>query len=163
MAVSTEKSVVVDRPVEEVFALVGDFENDVRRRKGIHESRQVSGEPMGVGTELLEGASMFGLHVTTRSVVTEYEPGHRRSFRAAPGLAPAWGTDRVDSPTPCTWAFPASLGSPPGRSLLAPVLGRRRVAVDHRRLKGLLESSSRPAGAFRARGGRIAREEETDA
>jgi len=40
----------VDAPLEDAFAFVGDFANSVEWDPGVAESRNVTGEPVGVGT-----------------------------------------------------------------------------------------------------------------
>jgi uncharacterized membrane protein len=43
-------SVVINRPPEEVFEFVSNFENNPRWQSGMHEARITSEGPLGVGT-----------------------------------------------------------------------------------------------------------------
>jgi hypothetical protein len=45
-----ERSVVIERPLEKVFAVAGDPLNDARWSSGIEEVRKTSEEPTGAGS-----------------------------------------------------------------------------------------------------------------
>lgn len=71
-----EASIVVDRPVEEVWRFVIDFPNAPKVDPGLIECKVTSEGPLGVGTTLqsrrtTRGANLIVWHVT------EYEPGRK--------------------------------------------------------------------------------------
>lgn len=55
--VKFEESVVIERPLEQVFAFVSDPRNDTEWSEEIAEVRQTSEGPLGVGTSFRTSAS----------------------------------------------------------------------------------------------------------
>lgn len=75
MVVRIEKSVVIARPVEDVWAGLSNADNVKRWSVSGSEFKQTSPGPMGVGASLEEGRVVLGRFVRYQSfVVTEYEP-----------------------------------------------------------------------------------------
>jgi hypothetical protein len=71
-----EASVVVDRPVEEVWKFVIDFPNAPKVDPDLLECKVTSEGPLGVGTTLQSKRTTRGAHLIVWSV-TEYEPGRK--------------------------------------------------------------------------------------
>ena len=71
-------SVVVDRPIDVVWAAVIDFFNAPRigRREGILVVRQTSPGPLGVGSNLSSRRVILGFETKLTSRVTEWDPPH---------------------------------------------------------------------------------------
>ena len=73
---SFENTVTIQRPTEEVFAFLADFENIPRWNYAIEETHKASAGPVGVGTSYRQTRS-----VPSRSVegfeVTVFEPARR--------------------------------------------------------------------------------------
>jgi carbon monoxide dehydrogenase subunit G len=71
-----EKSVVIARPVEDVWAFLSNLDNVKRWSLSGSEVRQTSPGPLGVGASLEEVKVVLGrFHLRLRSlVVTEFEP-----------------------------------------------------------------------------------------
>jgi uncharacterized protein YndB with AHSA1/START domain len=71
-----ENTVTIQRPAEEVFAFLADFENIPKWNYAIEETRKASAGPVGVGTRYRQTRS-----VPSRSVegfeVTVFEPAGR--------------------------------------------------------------------------------------
>jgi len=71
-----ENTVTIQRPAEEVFAFLADFENIPRWNYAIEETKKASAGPVGVGTRYRQTRS-----VPRRSVegfeVTVFEPARR--------------------------------------------------------------------------------------
>lgn len=86
-----EESVVIRRPVQEVFGAVSDFRSAAQWREGVRATRREPPGPMAVGSRLYEEASILGRPVVTETVVQELEPGRRRTFRHASGPIPVAG------------------------------------------------------------------------
>jgi len=84
-----ENVVVIDRPVEEVFAYLADFSNVPEWNYAIEETRQVSPGPVGVGAEYRQTRSLPRPSEET-FVVTEYEPNQKLAIEG--GLGPFFGT-----------------------------------------------------------------------
>lgn len=98
-----EHSVVVDRPIEEVFAFLADAENDPRWRSAVLDIERISGD--GTGARYRQGVKgPMGRRVPADFEITEYAPPRTIGFRGTAGpvrpegryeLAPADGGTRV--------------------------------------------------------------------
>jgi carbon monoxide dehydrogenase subunit G len=139
------QSVTIDRPVEEVWDFISDFENTTRWSRGVLEARQTSDGPLGVGSRLRTVVKAFGRRRTADYLVTEYEPNHvfafevragRMTSRARFSVEPAGAGTRL---TASGEAHAAGL-----YRLLAPILVRtleRHSQDDLATVKRLLEAS----------------------
>src|SRR5947209_1677759 len=92
-------SLVINRPLDEVFAVAGNPNNDSQWGSLIVESRQVSTGPLCMGTTFQQTAAILGGQFTANLEVTAYKPNrmtcykttapirleHRRRFEAVPG------------------------------------------------------------------------------
>jgi hypothetical protein len=104
-------SVVIDRPLAEVFALAGNPDYDPRWGALIVESRQISDGSLGTGSRLEQVASLLGARFTTIVEITEYEAlqvvafkitepvrlEHRRTFEPVSGGTRVAFTVEVDT------------------------------------------------------------------
>jgi uncharacterized protein YndB with AHSA1/START domain len=79
-----ENTVTIQRPAEEVFAFLADFENIPTWNYAIDETRKISAGPVGVGTRYRQTRS-----VPSRSVegfeVTVFEPARRLAMHGQIG------------------------------------------------------------------------------
>lgn len=82
-----EQSVIVGRSVDDVFALVGNPDNDTQWGSLIVESQQISPGPVGKGTVFQQTATFLGGRLKTTVEITEFEPGKRVSYRATEPVA----------------------------------------------------------------------------
>ena len=78
-------SVTINRPVDEVWDFIGDFENTTRWSRGVLEARQTSDGPLRVGSTLQTVVQAFGRRRTADYLVTEYEPNRSLTFKATSG------------------------------------------------------------------------------
>jgi hypothetical protein len=78
MAIHWENTVVVDRPIDEIWAVLTDLFNAPRlgRREGLLSMRQTSAGPMGLGTTYTERRVMLGFETRLTARVTEWDPPH---------------------------------------------------------------------------------------
>ncbi len=72
--IKVELSVVVNRPLPEVFAFVTDPANNPKWQEGLVESRMASSGPMGVGTQLTDVRKFMGREIDSKLEVTAFEP-----------------------------------------------------------------------------------------
>jgi carbon monoxide dehydrogenase subunit G len=79
------QSVTVDRPVQEVWDFISNFENTTRWSRGVLEARQTSDGPLGIGSTLQTVVKAFGRRRTADYLVTEYEPNHAFAFKVTSG------------------------------------------------------------------------------
>ena len=75
--VRVETSVVVDRPVEELFEVVTDVETYSLWMPGCLGAKQTSEGPMGVGTTYTDGGQFLGRRVEETLVVTTHESNRK--------------------------------------------------------------------------------------
>lgn len=78
-------SVIVDRPIDEVFGYAGNPENDSLWATVMVESRMTSDGPIQKGSTLFEVLRFLGKRIESRCEVTEYEPGQRVAFTMVAG------------------------------------------------------------------------------
>jgi carbon monoxide dehydrogenase subunit G len=134
-------SIVIRRPVSDVFAFLADAENDRRWRPGVVEIRRRSGSGAGaVYEQLVKGP--FGRSVEADIEVVEFEPERRIAFRTIAGPVRPEGRyelEPVDGGTRVTFELNANLRGP--AKLMAPmVASTMRSEVGHlERLRAELE------------------------
>ncbi|HEV2125592.1 MAG TPA: SRPBCC family protein [Chloroflexota bacterium] len=146
-----ESSVVIRRPVPEVFAFVANYENDPLWRIGITELVITTPGPPGVGSETREVLRFLGQTYTTTARVTEYTPPTRIAFQSLSGPQPVRGwrlIEPVEEGARVTHALEADPVGVLGRILLpvqAALLGRQ-MQRESQRLKSLLERGAPTSG-----------------
>jgi uncharacterized protein YndB with AHSA1/START domain len=86
-----EASVVIDRPVEDVWKFITDLPSVPKWSHGLLEKRQTSPGPLGVGTTVLSRTPRF----TFTGRVTEFEPNRKISWEMTSG--PMKGSHESDS------------------------------------------------------------------
>ena len=144
-------SVLVNRPIDAVFAYVADYRNDPEWRPEVREMRYLSDDRVGAGTRALETSVLWGRRVVTESVITVYEPNRRVDFDYVSGPFRVRGSRRfepVDGRTMVT----SELEWYPTRRLarlVAPVMGRSYQRTLDRYLallRTILEATPQPDG-----------------
>jgi hypothetical protein len=139
---SFKNTVMIGRPIEEVFGFLSDFENIPRWNYAIVETRKVSQGPVGVGTIYQQVRS-----VPSRSQehfeVTAYNPPRQLEIRGQLGPFPsrlAYALDAVPQGTRITNAVELELRGP-GRLVGRVAVPRVRdaVAANLQKLRELLE------------------------
>ena len=83
--IRAERSAVIDRPIEEVFAFVGDQTNTPQWQAGLVEVRRTSDGPIGVGTTHTIVRSFMGRRMEADNEYVAYEPNKRIAFRTTSG------------------------------------------------------------------------------
>jgi len=141
-----EVSVVIKRPVEEVFSYVNDPANDTMWSSGLVESNQISEGPVGVGTIGREVDRILGKNVETIYEITEYEPNRRRSCKSISGPFPWQGKytfKSVKGGTKVTMTAEFQIGG--FFKLAEPIairMAKRQYKADFNNLKDLMEAQS---------------------
>jgi uncharacterized membrane protein len=87
-----ERSIVIDRPVDEVWNFVHDPTKDALWQTTLRESELLSEGPIGVGSRVREVRQFLGIRVELAWEVTEYEPNTRSSIRGVSGPVPLSGS-----------------------------------------------------------------------
>jgi uncharacterized membrane protein len=139
-----EMSIVINRPVEEVFALLSNPENSPKWSSGSVEVKKTSAGPIGVGTTYRSVRTFLGRRIEGENEFTEYEPNRRYATKSKSGPVPMEGRvtfERVDGGTRVTGTM---VGDPGGFFKLAePLLVsmvKRQFEADLANLKDLMEA-----------------------
>ena len=145
MAIRQEHTVVIERPIEEVFAFATDPNNDSLWLSTTLETEQTSEGAMDVGTTLRNTTKFLGRRIETIMEVTEYEPPRRHCVRLTSGPIPGEGCylfeDADGGSTRFTQTFEAEVGG--FFRLAEPLVGRalrRQTETDMATLKDMLEA-----------------------
>jgi uncharacterized protein YndB with AHSA1/START domain len=144
-----QSSVVINRPVEEVFAFVAAMENDAQWRLGIAEMDVTTPPPFAVGSETREVLRFLGRTYVTTARCTAYEPHRRVAFRSLTWPQPVAGWRLVEPATGGTRVTHALEAEPVGwlGRLILPLqvaIMRRQMRRESQRLKALLEAGPAP-------------------
>jgi len=144
MAIREELSVVIERPVEEVFAFATDPENDPLWQSTSLETERTSGGPVGVGTTFRNTSKFLGRRIETAYEVTEMEPPRRQCVKIVSGPIPGSGCylfEPAEGGTRFTQTFDAEVGG--FFRLAEPLVARairRQTEADMATLKDVLEA-----------------------
>lgn len=141
--VSMKVSIVINRPLSDVFASLADLEKNVIWRSGTVEAKKTSPGPIGVGTTYRMVNSAFGRRMEGEAEVTEFEPNRRCVTKNRSGVEIE--TERIFEPieggTRVTFFVKADLtGFFQLAEPLVAGMGRRRLESDVADLKDLIES-----------------------
>ena len=83
--IKVELSVVINRPIEEVFAFTTDLEKMTEWVGELQESKNISAGPVGVGTTFTNVVKIVGRRLELNHEVTEYEPNRKLRFKSTSG------------------------------------------------------------------------------
>lgn len=143
-----ESSIVIDRPLEEVFAFLADLENDVDWRREWVDGNKTSAGPIGLGTMFRLVGKAFGRRFEVDYETTEYDPNRSAAWKSVSGPLPPrfWRTFvHVDGGTLVTIRYEAE---PRGfLKLVGPLLtsmGKRQLEGDFPRLTALMKARIAP-------------------
>jgi Polyketide cyclase / dehydrase and lipid transport len=137
-----EVNVVINRPLDEVFAYLACEDNNVNWRSGMVDVQRTSEGPVGVGTTYRIVNQVMGRRMEGEAEVTEYDLNRKYATRnrSGPRIETQRTFESVAGGTRVTIAVNADLT---GLFHLAePVItsmGRRRIENDVADLKDLLE------------------------
>ena len=141
-----EHSVMIRRPIDEVWEFAANPENDVKWRSGVLQFSLTSDGPIGVGSSGTEVLEFLGRRVEAAWEVTEFRPLERFAFRTTSGQVSLEVTVSFESEGDGTRVIAEVQGEPGGFLRLAePLLARiarSRMENDHRTLKNILEAAA---------------------
>jgi len=84
-----ETSIVINRPLEEVFAVLSNIENNPKWSSAFLEAKKTSAGPIGVGTTWRVVQKALGQRIEGEAEVTEYEPNRKCALKSRSGPIPA--------------------------------------------------------------------------
>ena len=141
-----ELSVVIDRPVEDVFAVLTDPEKQPEWSSATLEATKTSPGPVDVGSRARFVAKFLGRRIENESEVTEFEPNRRFTADAKSGPFPfriAMTFTPVDPGTRVDLTIEAEPGG--FFRIAEPLfvsLGKRQFESDLATLKDLMEAGA---------------------
>jgi len=83
--INAEKSIVINRPIDEVFAYVGDQRNTPQWQSGLIEVKRLTDGPPGIGTKHTFVRSFMGRKMEASNEYIAYEPGRIITFKTTSG------------------------------------------------------------------------------
>jgi hypothetical protein len=87
-----ERSVLIQRPIQEVFDFVHDITNDSLWQTTIVEQEKLTEGPLRAGSRIKEVRRFLGVRIETSYEVTEYEPPTRSAVKMISGPVPFSGS-----------------------------------------------------------------------
>jgi uncharacterized membrane protein len=141
--IKVETTVHINRPPQEVFAYLSNFENNPKWQSGMREARFTSEEPLRLGSTYEQVASFLGRPVLSTFEVITYESGQMVKATSTSGSFPITFTRMVAAEEEGTRVTAIIEGDASGFFKLAePLLARfvqRSVDNDYANLKKILE------------------------
>lgn len=146
MALSVETTVEINRPIEEVFAVLTDVAHQPRWVGAIDEVRNLSDNPIQLGTTWQQVGRLMGREVITDAQVLSYDPPYLYAAKGE-GLVNAvitWTLTPLEANG--TQVHMRVEGEAAGMfmTLATPLLVRnaqQQITADMRNLKALLENN----------------------
>jgi uncharacterized membrane protein len=86
--VTNEKIITINRPVEEVFAYVGDLQNGPKWQKALVEAWRLNGGPLGIGSKFSSVRKFMGRKLVSVIQFTAYELNKKIVFKSISGSSP---------------------------------------------------------------------------
>jgi uncharacterized membrane protein len=137
-------SVVIEKPVDEVFAFVVDMGNEAKWQSSVVEAELTSEGPMGAGSTGREVRMLMGRRVETSYRITEWDANRRYSLESTSGpisVQAAYTFEPTDVGTKLSLSLEPKVGG--FLKLMEPMIidmGQRQIEADFKQLKELLES-----------------------
>ena len=144
--VTTEESIMINRPVEEVFAYVCELQNGPKWQPALVEVRRISEGPLGIGTKYTGVRKFMGLKVESFIEYTIYEQDKRFSMKSVSGNSPfeqSFLFESKDEGTQLTTRLDLETSGLMGlaRPMIASGL-KKEMDANFNNLKNVLESQS---------------------
>lgn len=143
MAIKVEKSIVLNRPLEEVFAFISNLQNEPLWSSAVSSGEYLQGGPGEVGSIARLVATFLGREIETLSKTTSYEHNHKMDFELIEGMVTGKGSREVEAvgnATRVTQRFDFEFGSvfKAMKFVLKPAL-QKQLDGDFKKLKAVLE------------------------
>jgi uncharacterized protein YndB with AHSA1/START domain len=141
-----EESVVINRPIEEVFAFVADPEKMPEWMSDLLEAKQTSEGPLDVGATVTAVAHPLGRRIPSTQEIIEYNPNDKFAYKSTSGpvaskdefiFEPVAGGTKVTRLTEVELGGFFRLAEP-----LAVRMLRRQFETNFAQLKDLLEAGA---------------------
>jgi uncharacterized membrane protein len=144
--VRVEDSIIINRPIEVVFAYATDVKRFPEWAATVREAEQTSSGPMAAGATVRTVIQFLGRRLTVDQVITDFEPNRTMASKSLSGPVSGVITtsfEPANGGTKVTWAIE---GESKGFFGMAdPLLGqifKRQIEAQLGTLKDLLEGSA---------------------
>lgn len=141
-----QNSITVNRPIEQVFAFVADYRNNVKWQTGVIAAEFTSSAPVGVGTTYKYDAEIMGRKLETSGELTAYDPPKKIAWKSTSGPFPMSGSTTFESADGGTLVTDTIEAEPGGFFKLAePLLMKQmqgQTEKDMKKLKDILEKQA---------------------
>lgn len=138
-----KNSITINRPIEQVFAFVADYRNNVKWQTGVIAAEFTSPAPVGVSTTFKYDAEIMGRKMETTGELTTYDPPRKIAWKSTSGPFPMFGSTTFESVDGWTLVTDTIEAEPGGFFKLAePLLMKQmqgQTEKDMKKLKELLE------------------------
>ena len=142
--IKVETSVVINRPVEEVFEFVAAPENTSQWVSGLLEAKRVSKGSVALGAKSTQVRQFLGQQMKTTFEVAEYEPNKKLAFKTHAGPLKFEGAITFESVEGSTKVSIIAQAETRGffkkAEKIAPLAAQRQMETDFATLKALLET-----------------------
>src|SRR3990170_2638101 len=92
-----QNSITINCPIEQVFAFVADYRNNVKWQTGVIAAEFTSPAPVGVGTTFKYDAEFMGRKLETSGELTAYDPPRKIAWKSTSGPFPMSGDTTFES------------------------------------------------------------------
>jgi hypothetical protein len=144
--IKVETNVVINRPPEEIFAYISNFENNPEWQSGMQEATFTSEGSLGVGSTYAQVAKFLGRRIESTFEVIGYEPKRMVKATSTSGSFPITFARLVEPVEGGTQVAAIIEGDASGFFKLAePLLAwmvKRSVDADYANLKHILETQA---------------------
>jgi uncharacterized membrane protein len=151
--IKVQGSIVILKPVEQVFAFASNYENDPQWRAEVAQLRYSSSGPVKIGTQAVEVSRVVGQRLETTTEITQYEPNRKVVSKSVSGLVPIVTYrefETVPDGTRFTYVLEGDVSGVLLFRLLRPILARwyqGQIGAYLRKLKRIVEAASPAATA----------------
>jgi uncharacterized protein YndB with AHSA1/START domain len=139
-----ERSVVIDRSIEDVFSFLSDFETEPKWCEEVVETQQTSQGPVGMGSTFTDYVEFMGRTIESTYEILAYERNKSITIETSAGPVPFVATYSFDEDEGVTKLAILAEAEPGGFFRLATPPIRRQLEKQWERnfanLKQLLES-----------------------
>jgi uncharacterized membrane protein len=95
-----ESSLVINRPIDAVFAYLADIAKGMEWQSELLEVQQTSDGPVGIGTNLREIRRLLGRNMETSFTITDFDPESKLGFKSTSGPIPMRAYYSLESVSP---------------------------------------------------------------
>ncbi len=83
-----EQSIIIHRPIAQVFAFVSNPNNNVKWQPEVIEHKMLSDGPMALGSKMRHVSKFMGRRIESNIDITEFAPNQKIAFYVTSGTLP---------------------------------------------------------------------------